>query len=409
MARTAIAAVWQPGTGEQRVRWGMTGDQFKDQDTTYFNRGLRLRSLALRGGRMAAVWRPGSGEQRVRWGMAGDQFRDQDTAYFNRGLRLRCLEVEDGRIAAVWQPGSGEQRVRWGMSGGQFKDQDTAYFDRGLRIHAMAIDNGIAAVWRPGSGEQRVRWGMTASEISTQDSTFFARGLRLSALVAEDGRYAAVWRPGSGTQWWSARRGGVDFATLDQAHFANGLRISSLELHDDPVGLYRYPWKGGDKRRVGQGNNNPTGSHNGSQAWAYDFGLPSGTEIRAARAGTVEWLQENLTATYNPNVPDGPGNTPFPGGSLQNWGNAVRLRHAGGFTTWYFHVQANGVLVNVGDRVAQGQVIARSGNTGRSSGPHLHFQVQADSTDWGQSVAHTFGNDCEQPATGDSVTSDNAG
>jgi murein DD-endopeptidase MepM/ murein hydrolase activator NlpD len=79
---------------------------------------------------------------------------------------------------------------------------------------------------------------------------------------------------------------------------------------------------------VGQGNNNASGSHNGGQSWAFDFGLPAGTEIRAARGGTVEWLQENLTATYNPNQPTGPGNQPFPGGSLQNWGNAVRIRHA---------------------------------------------------------------------------------
>lgn len=311
-------------------------------------------------------------------------------------------------IAAVWRPGNGEQRVRWGMSGSQFKDQDTEYFKRGLRIAALAIDNGLAAVWRPGTGEQRVRWGMSGSDMSTQDATYFAKGLRLTALVVEGDKYAAVWRPGSGAQWWSARRCTVDFKTMDSAYFANGLRIGGLELHDDPVGLYRYPWKGGVTRTVGQGNNNPSGSHNGSQAWAFDFGLPNGTEIRAARSGTVEWLQENMTTTYNPNQPTGPGNTPFPAGSLQNWGNAVRLRHSGGFTTWYFHIQPNGVLVNVGDTVKQGQVIARSGNTGRSSGPHLHFQVQADSTNWGQSVPHTFGNDCQQPSTGDSVTSDNA-
>jgi murein DD-endopeptidase MepM/ murein hydrolase activator NlpD len=155
---------------------------------------------------------------------------------------------------------------------------------------------------------------------------------------------------------------------------------------------------------VGQGNNNnPSGSHNGSQAWAFDFDMPAGTEIRAARGGTVEWLQENLTATYDPNLPNGPED-----GDPQNWGNAVRLRHAGGFTTWYFHLQANGVLVNVGDEVTQGQAIALSGNTGRSFRPHLHFQVQADSIDWGQSVPHTFGADWEQPATGASVTSDDA-
>ncbi|MGH7462594.1 MAG: M23 family metallopeptidase [Longimicrobiales bacterium] len=93
---------------------------------------------------------------------------------------------------------------------------------------------------------------------------------------------------------------------------------------------------------------------------------------------------------------------------MQNWGNAVRIRHPGGFTSWYFHIQANGVLVNVGDVVTQGQVIATSGNTGRSSVAHLHFQVQADSTDWGMTVPCTFGENCEQPITSDSVTSDNA-
>ncbi len=407
MGENAFAVVWRPGSGEQRVRWGMTGDQFKDQDTTYFNRGLRITSLVV-GTRVAAVWRPGSGEQRVRWGMTGDQFKDQDTTYFNRGLRITSLVVGT-RVAAVWRPGSGEQRVRWGMTGSQFKDQDTTYFNRGLRITELAVHDGkIAAVWRPGTGEQRVHWGITSGQFAAQDKTYFDRGLRIAELAIDDGKYAAVWRPGTGAQWWTSRRSSVDFRTMDSAHFANGMRIACLELHDDPVGLYRYPWAGGATRRVGQGNNNPTGSHNGSQAWAFDFGLPAGTQIRAARSGTVEWLQENQSATFNPNQATGPGNTPFPAGSLQNWGNAVRLRHSGGFTSWYFHIQRNGVLVNVGDKVSQGQVIALSGNTGRSSGAHLHFQVQADSTNWGQSVAHTFGARCEQPSTGDSVTSDNA-
>jgi murein DD-endopeptidase MepM/ murein hydrolase activator NlpD len=341
--------------------------------------------------------------------MTGDEFKAQDTTYFNQGLRITCLEIEGGRIAAVWRPGAGTQWVRWGMSGDEFKAQDTTYFNQGLRIACLAIENGkIAAVWRPGNGAQWVRWGLSLDDFAAQDRTYFAQGLRISSLVYEAGKYAAVWQPGAGTQWWSARRGVVDFKTEDSAFFSRGLRIACLELQDDPIGAYKYPWKGGVSYNVGQGNNNPAGSHNGSQAWAFDFGLPSGTEIRAARGGTVEWLQENLTASYNPNQPTGPGNQPFPAGSLQNWGNAVRIRHAGGFTSWYFHIQSNGVLVNVGDVVTQGQVIARSDNTGRSSGPHLHFQVQADSTDWGQSVPCTFGPDCEQPASGASVTSNNA-
>ncbi len=404
----AFGAVWRPGNGAQWVRWDMSGDQFKAQDSAYFAQGLRISSLAIHGGRIAAVWRPGTGAQWVRWGMTGDQFKAADAGYFAQGLRITSLEVEGGTIAAVWRPGTGTQWVRWGMSDEDFKAQDRTYFAQGLRITSLAIENGrLAAVWRPGSGAQWVHWNLSGDDFGARDRTYFAQGLRITALVTEGGRYAGVWRPGSGEQWWSARRCAVDFRTEDAAYFARGLRIDGLALADDPVGAYRYPWKGGVTRRVGQGANT-SGSHNGSQAWAYDFDMEAGTEIRAARAGRVEWLQENLTATYNPNVANGPGNMPFPNGSLQNWGNAVRLRHAGGFTSWYFHIQANGVLVNVGDEVAQGQAIARSGNTGRSSGPHLHFQVQADSIDWGLSVAVTFGNNCEQPAGGTSVTSDNA-
>ena len=409
MSVNAFGTVWRPGNGAQWVRWDMSGDEFKAQDTAYYGQGLRLALLGIREGRIAAVWRPGTGTQWVRWGMSADQFKAQDAAYVGQGLRITALEIEGGRFAAVWRPGNGTQWVRWGMSGDEFRTQDTAYFAQGLRISSLAIDNGkLAAVWRPGSGAQWVRWGMSIDDFAAQDRTYVAQGLRITSLVIEGAQYAAVWQTGAGIQWWSARRGAVDFKTEDAAYFAAGLRIACLELHDNPVGTYRYPWKGGVSYPVGQGNNNPSGSHNDSQAWAYDFNLPAGTEIRAARGGTVEWLQENLTATFNPSLPTGPGNTPFPNGDLQNWGNAVRIRHAGGFTSWYFHIQANGVLVNVGDEVKQGQAIAVCGNTGRSSGPHLHFQVQADSTNWGLSVPHTFGANCEQPATGASVTSDNA-
>jgi len=406
----AFATVWHAGSGTQWVRWGMSGGDFKAQDTIYFAQGLRITSLAMRDGKLAAVWRPGSGTQWVHWGLSSAEFKAQDTTYFAQGLRITSLVVEDGKLAAVWHPGSGTQWVRWGMSGAEFKAQDTTYFAQGLRVTSLVFDDGkIGAVWRPGSGTQWVHWGLTGDDFKAQDKTYFAQGLRITSLANDGGKLAAVWHPGTGAQWVSWKRGVVDFKTEDSAHFQQGLRIACLDLQDDPGGAYRYPWKGGVSYGVAQGNNSPAGSsHTGSQAWAFDFSLPAGTEIRAARAGTVEWLQESQTANYNPNQPDGPGNTPFPNGSLQNWGNAVRLRHSGGFTTWYFHIQKNGVLVKVGDVVAQGQAIAISGNTGRSSGPHLHFQVQADSADWGQSVPHTFGAGCEQPSTGDTVTSDNA-
>lgn len=85
--------------------------------------------------------------------------------------------------------------------------------------------------------------------------------------------------------------------------------------------------------------------HNGM-----DLPVPTGTKIHAAFGGTVR------ISTYH-----------------NGYGNIVVIRHPNGMETAYAHLQKR--LVSRGDKVDAGDVIALSGCTGRSTGPHLHFET----------------------------------
>jgi murein DD-endopeptidase MepM/ murein hydrolase activator NlpD len=95
------------------------------------------------------------------------------------------------------------------------------------------------------------------------------------------------------------------------------------------------------------------------QRYAVDVDMPIGTEVLAMRAGTVVRVQESF----------------FDGDNLLGHENQVYVQHDDGTVARYFHLTNLGALVQVGDTVTQGQRIALSGNTGNSSGPHLHFDV----------------------------------
>lgn len=101
-------------------------------------------------------------------------------------------------------------------------------------------------------------------------------------------------------------------------------------------------------------------SHSGLLRYAVDFEMPIGTSVVAARNGIVVYVIEEFV--------DGD----------DDWyhSNLVRIDHADGTYALYAHLTQNGALVEVGDAVVAGEIIARSGNTGYTLDlPHLHFQV----------------------------------
>jgi len=97
------------------------------------------------------------------------------------------------------------------------------------------------------------------------------------------------------------------------------------------------------------------GEDRGDHAHAgIDFSMPVGTPIKSADGGTVV----DACIGCDPN----------------GYGALIIVRHANGLETWYAHV--NTINVKIGDKVSKGQVIGTVGNRGRSSGPHLHFEVR---------------------------------
>jgi murein DD-endopeptidase MepM/ murein hydrolase activator NlpD len=63
-------------------------------------------------------------------------------------------------------------------------------------------------------------------------------------------------------------------------------------------------------------------------------------------------------------------------GGYGGYGNYIRIDHGGGVTTAYGHIVDGGILVGSGQHVGGGQIIARVGSTGHSTGCHLHFEVR---------------------------------
>jgi murein DD-endopeptidase MepM/ murein hydrolase activator NlpD len=121
---------------------------------------------------------------------------------------------------------------------------------------------------------------------------------------------------------------------------------------------YPLPWSGGPFRLT-QGANGRYSHFTAKGRYAMDIAMPEGTPILSARAGMVVRIENHQS---------GRGNNPS--------GNFVRILHDDGTMGVYLHLMRQSVTVQEGQRVEVGSLIARSGNTGNSTGAHLHFVVQ---------------------------------
>ncbi|HYC00676.1 MAG TPA: peptidoglycan DD-metalloendopeptidase family protein [Candidatus Limnocylindrales bacterium] len=222
-----------------------------------------------------------------------------------------------------------------------------------------------------------------------------------------------------------------------------------------PDSYYKLPYKPElGLVKTGQGNDTDF-THCGAgypykcaQKYAFDFSIPNGKPIVAARGGTVIWVRENaknscsstsackeedyfcciessgggicvqgdMAKLGNVCHADSECDSASPGGDgdCRCTGNSVWVEHSDGSVALYAHMQEDKVDVEEGDRVYRGDPIGITGNTGCSTGPHLHFHVigttgQGDA--WQKATRQVRfehdGGDCFIPPSGSSSESTN--
>jgi murein DD-endopeptidase MepM/ murein hydrolase activator NlpD len=225
---------------------------------------------------------------------------------------------------------------------------------RALLAPGAALGYGVAAVL--GQLDSRAR-GEVLQRAGARDATPEAVAAAVAQLADHtDSKEAAVLSLFCGAEavrYAQARSASNDLADLARqlppsyedgvAHAAQALTLGTAyalawPLPDwarvtSPFGVREHPLSGGRRFHAG-----------------VDLGAPIGTPVRAVAAGIVRRASADAAN-----------------------GRTLVIDHGSGVTTVYCHNDA--LLVSAGDRVEKGQMVSRSGNSGHSTGPHLHYQL----------------------------------
>lgn len=183
------SGVWVPGTGSQHWQSGMSFEELKTLDAAFFAQGRRMvcvdcvNDLTSDDG-WYAVWQPGTGAQFWRTGLSVDQFTQQDAGFFAEGLRLVHMRHDAGgseTFLGLWRPGSGAQHWR----SLEPVDLTTLSLLNAQREAAgerlVALPNyGLNAIWRSGTGPSPFVFATDVASLKAEDTKLFKEGFRLS-------------------------------------------------------------------------------------------------------------------------------------------------------------------------------------------------------------------------------------
>jgi hypothetical protein len=179
------------------------------------------------------------------------------------------------------------------------------------------------------------------------------------ATIPKGARYAATVAPATRQSLVRVASTGTDKAVL---RFAWKAALGSPAAVHNPPRPYRVPYAIGSTYPISQAYPTRMTHTSAESQYAVDIALPDGTPVYAAREGTVINVRHDAFLA---------GTSPV----MLDQANVIEILHDDGTIAIYAHLHWDSIRVRIGARVARGQYIADSGNTGFTSGPHLHFAV----------------------------------
>jgi len=179
--------------------------------------------------------------------------------------------------------------------------------------------------------------------------------------------FTSIYPPGRITEAFTLSP--VDSKKAWGYSYTNHFTIGNFRaVHDDSC-IYLLPYAAAAGFHVSQGYNGGY-SHSGPDQYALDFKMPTGTPVHAARRGVIVKVKDD-------------SDTGGPSRKFEGCANYILVQHADGTLANYAHLQKASSQVKLGQTVEAGEMLARSGNTGFTSGPHLHFSVFKTRADGG--------------------------